>query len=274
MQPREIMQAELIDILFENRNKQYGAYRLRRQYNGRLLRALCISVGGVFAVILLFSFKTEHNAENGQIQTFDTLVIKEIDPPKKDQPPASPVTPTPPTNTIKSNTPLIVSDDSLIKDSVPTQDLLIKNIISTSTHTSDSVLDNFSAAPPISDQGNEPAINEADDKGVYDQHVVDEEAGFPGGLQALARFMNRNLRDPRDGNLEEDAKDIKVQVKFVVDREGATGGFEIITSGGQVFDEAVIRALKKMPKWKPATWRSKKVAMYYVMPVTFAVSRD
>jgi protein TonB len=276
MQPKEIMQADLIDILFENRNKQYGAYKLRRQYPTHLLRALIVSVGGVFGVIILFSFRNDQVSKEMKYTRADTVTIKSIDPTPKE--PVKPQTPTsaPRQNTIQNTNYVIVPPTIPIDHPVPTVDQINVAVISTVTHTSDSTggdpgVRNNSDGPGTT---NEPITSEYDDKYVFDQGSVDEYASFPGGLEALARFMQRHLRDPRDGNMDDDAKDIKVQVKFVVDREGVTGGFEIVTSGGQEFDEAVIRALKKMPKWKPASWRNKKVAMYYLMPVTFAVNRD
>jgi protein TonB len=106
---------------------------------------------------------------------------------------------------------------------------------------------------------------------IYDFHNVQEPAGFPGGNKALTRFMESNLRDPRSGEGEH-GKAIRVQVKFVVGKDGQPDGFTVICSGGELFDQEVLRVLRKMPRWKPALQHNQHVAMFFIIPVSFAVN--
>ncbi|HTS43329.1 MAG TPA: TonB family protein [Puia sp.] len=63
-------------------------------------------------------------------------------------------------------------------------------------------------------------------------------------------------------------------MQFVIDKEGAVDGIELVQSGGQVFDAEVIRVMKKMPRWKPGIQNGNKVAVYYNLPVVFRTEEN
>jgi protein TonB len=89
---------------------------------------------------------------------------------------------------------------------------------------------------------------------------------FPGGPEALMRFMMKYLVTPDElgaGDMK------KVLVKFKVDTDGSISEIQIIQSGGQAFDWEVTRVCKKMPRWSPAVQNGVNVSMRHVLPVTF-----
>jgi len=89
---------------------------------------------------------------------------------------------------------------------------------------------------------------------------------FPGGINALRRFLERNLRNPRD---LEDGELISVKVMFVVGYDGKLQRFEVIQDGGKEFNNEVIRVLKQMPAWVPGKSRGQNVSVFYTIPVKF-----
>jgi protein TonB len=89
---------------------------------------------------------------------------------------------------------------------------------------------------------------------------------FPGGVNAWSAFLGRHLRVPDDLEAGERRT---VQVKFWVGEDGSVTRFEVVQSAGAVFDNEVIRVLKKMPKWKPAIQNGQPVAVTFTQPVTF-----
>jgi protein TonB len=89
---------------------------------------------------------------------------------------------------------------------------------------------------------------------------------FPGGYAAWSNFLNRYLQTP--GDLDPGEKKV-VLISFLVDVNGAVTGFKVVQSGGNTFDNEVIRVLKKMPKWKPAIQNGHPVAVPFTQPVTF-----
>ncbi len=89
---------------------------------------------------------------------------------------------------------------------------------------------------------------------------------FPGGMNALRRFLERNLNNPRD--LEEN-ETVSVKVRFVVGFDGKLKSFETIQDGGEEFNKEVMRVLKKMPDWVPGKTQGQNISVYYTIPVKF-----
>lgn len=89
---------------------------------------------------------------------------------------------------------------------------------------------------------------------------------YPGGMEALRKFLMKNLSNPRD--LEE-GELISVKIKFVVGYDGKLKGFKLIQDGGSEFNNEVIRVLKKMPAWIPGKSKGRNVSVYYTIPVRF-----
>jgi len=95
---------------------------------------------------------------------------------------------------------------------------------------------------------------------------MERSAEFPGGPDALQKFLAKNLHTPD----ELDAGEKKmVKIRFKVDKDGTVNSFEIVTSGGSEFDEEVLRVCKRMPRWTPAFQNGINVPVNYMIPVTF-----
>ncbi len=208
------------------------------------------------------------------IPVADTLTVVAINPPEEILPPVEPppAGPPPSQNTIRDFVPLIVPDDTPIEDSVPTVEDRSQNAIGRDNITVEGPGEeintgNGHANPTVQS----PPVAETPE--IYDFHSVQEPASFPGGNKALTRFMESNLRDPRNGEGEA-GETIRVQVKFVVGKDGQPEGFKVISSGGELFDKEVLRVLRKMPRWKPARQHNQQVAMFFIMPVSFASIGD
>ena len=94
----------------------------------------------------------------------------------------------------------------------------------------------------------------------------DVQASFPGGEAALINFLQKNLRSPQDLEVGET---IQVKVKYVVGFDGNLQSFDVVQDGGSVFNNEVLRVLKKMPKWNPGKKGGRNVPVYYCLPVKF-----
>ena len=275
MTNKEIMKASLLDIVFDNRNKEYGAYVLRRDYPNRLWIALVIALCIIGSVLLLSSFvskkfpATNHKPdENTVIITTVVLPkhtlqlpVKEVQLPKQTKPSAR----LPFTSQIK-----IEKDDVLRKTDVPDINELIEKEIDTKNG------DGLIKTGTVNPYNNVPMH---DGNGIIEEVPIPAKeiilsrsyAEFPGGDEAMIRFFERNLNTP--GELSEGEKK-KVQVRFKIDKEGVVSSLEIYKSGGEVFDKEVIRVCKKMPRWKPAMQNGITVPVSFVIPVTFIVQEQ
>jgi periplasmic protein TonB len=273
MKPENILQADVLDIIFENRNKEYGAYQIRKQYSVQLIKGLSIALGGIFFLVFLISFKSDKDEISINGEKKGDVVLTEVDipkPPVPDQPP--PLVPPAPVATVQHVIPVIVPENVPADNPVATVEELTDDIIS--DHTQPGEKDKgISNQLPEQPSGNGTILTETPvSDEPYHQGVVEEPAEFPGGMKALVRFLERNLHDPRGSDIEEGAANVKVQMQFVINKKGEVERFNAIHSGGERFNEEVIRVLKKMPRWKPARQHKQAVAMYYILPVTFAVN--
>lgn len=272
MTNKELLHADMLDIVFDNRNKEYGAYTIRRDYNKRMLVSLLSGLSLVVLFILLSSFKAKHTdklpaKKEGAVIVKTYEVPKEV---KKEQPkpiekpkpkPAEPKI-NPPVATVKYPPIKIVPDEIADKDPVtPQADLDGKQISTNNTNGNPYEGKPTTVEPVVNNTGN--GDGEKPQPAFIPNQANPE---FPGGQEALLKFLSRNLNTPQD--LENGEKKM-VKAKFQVDKDGSVTLVAIELSGGSLFDKEVIRVCKKMPKWKPAVQNGVAVAMSYVLPVTF-----
>lgn len=263
MTSNEILKADILDILFDNRNKQYGAYALRKTYNGRMGVALGTSLS---TMLLLFFLMRIDNSRVHTAPIIDKgdVIVHEIDAPQVKKP--DPVIPkqTLPIPAVKQTAfvnPVITEDDK-VKNLMPDQTDLLKGLIS------DQNKEGIDATniPFVKDV---PVVNtpvKEDPKPDLATLPVQKEPEFPGGQQAWLNFLQKYLIAPDE--LEPGEKK-NVQIRFQVSAEGIVTNFEIVQSAGSAFDNEVIRVLRKMPKWKPAIQNGQPVARAFTQPVTF-----
>jgi protein TonB len=260
MTSNEILKADVLDILFENRNKSYGAYALRRQYDKRLMLALGIAMSSILLLFLLFP-----DAKQSIIQKIsgpppvETSIIEiPVTPPPP--PPAAP----PRRNfaEVQYTNYNIVRDIQVTKPSATIDQLNNGNI---STHTNAGDIPDGTPPPPptTSVVASAPSSNDAPSKPF---EVLERQPEFPGGIKALADFLSRNLVTPSEMEAGEKKT---VYVKFIVNEDGTVTQFEVVKSAGTMYDKEVLRVMKKMPKWKPAIQNGKNVTVAFTQPVTF-----
>jgi protein TonB len=265
MLPNNILQSDILDLLFENRNKAYGAYVLRKNYPQRLKAALA-AVTGLVLVTALLQFELKGKYKNVAPPIIDSITVLPvtITPEEVKQPIAKKVVQPKRQAQIQSPLPLIVKD-SLAKDTVAKVEELNNNKIGAQT------IDGPPAVPELAGtSGNGTGNGEAPKVMKPIVPIVLENADvmpqFPGGMDAFEKFLTRNLNHPDD---LEAAESILVKAKFIVSADGSIEGIEILQSGRKDLDAEVIRVLHKMPKWIPGMQDGKNVAVYFKLPVTF-----
>jgi protein TonB len=262
MTNKEILQADLLDILFENRNKAYGAYALRKDYNNRLQWALGISLS-LAALLLFMNSKKENTLDNGPgkpdgiIHSYAAQKDKTEQPQQRKQKTETHVRQVRSTSNVQivpNNVKPDVPDQKDLNDAVPSDET------TNGTSATDVVQSN------VNSNGNGSGEKEEDGPKEKQIIVSQSDAQFPGGRDAFAKFLTRNLITPDE--LEAGEKKI-VLVRFKVDVDGTISKTEIIQTGGDNYTREVLRVLAKMPKWIPAMQNGNKVATWFVQAVTF-----
>src|SRR5260221_51376 len=122
MEANKILTADVLDILFEGKNKEYGAYDLRKTYNDRLKTAVFITLG-VGALLFLISFLLNEINSNSnkdlEVKDISLSQIKKPDKPLPPPPPKPKLPPPPKIETIKFTPPKVVKDEEVPKDEKP-----------------------------------------------------------------------------------------------------------------------------------------------------------
>jgi protein TonB len=268
----QILSADVLDLLFDNRNKGYGAYDLRKFYKERLIKSMAITflAAGFMSVIVLTSKNRETLIFNVPTIEGSTIILPETVPelPPPIQQPQRP--------TQKVATQKFLNNLVIVKNEA-TADPLAKNLdlvaISSQTVVGDSgVLLQVGADPGSENNLGKalvagPVVKKTDVE--TPRTVAEVMPSYPGGMAALKRFLERNLENPQD--LEE-GQIVTVKIRFIVGYDGKLKGFETVEDGGEVFNQEVIRVLKKMKDWIPGQSNGENVSVYYSIPVKFMMT--
>jgi len=268
MRPENILQSDVLDIIFENKNKAYGAYNLRRNYNKRLLQSIGVTCMVVLAVAAVQTMKPEDRILGGL--QIDSTILVMIPPAERPKDPVKPQETKPLQNvaTVNDN-PIVVVPDVDVNDSIPTVDDLANNTLGNTNKPGivDGTVD-VDPGPSITNGGDEPPVENTEPP--FDDETVriyaDVMPEFPGGMEALKKFLYKNLRQPDD---MEAGDRLIVKVKFVVNKNGDIDNIEVIQSGRQDLDKEVVRVVKKMPRWKAGEQNKRPVPVIFNLPVTF-----
>jgi len=97
--------------------------------------------------------------------------------------------------------------------------------------------------------------------------VVEEEAGFPGGIEKLNEYLSKSIKYPQQAR--ETGTKGRVMLTFVVEKDGSITDIKVLRDIGSGCGEEAKRVVNEMPKWKPAKQRGKAVRQQFVLPVSF-----
>lgn len=276
MEANKILSADVLDIIFDGKNKDYGAYELRKTYNRRITRALIIT-GSVALLALLISILSSTLKEKGDkklkmnemtIQDVKQEEKKELPPP----PPPPPPKQEPPKVEMKQFTPPVIKKDEEVEKPPPPQEELKEAKIDVVSQ--EGIKDEGIAAPTDIDQGKQivEVKKEDDENKIFDK--VEIEASFPGGDSKWRQYLERNANGQvaTDNGAPEGTYTTVVQ--FVVDKEGNISDVRALTNHGYGMEEEAIRVIKKGPKWSPAVQNGRQVKAYRKQPITFRVEAE
>ena len=276
MEANKILDADILDIIFDGKNKAYGAYQLRKTYNSRMAKAL-IAVGLSLLVVvggtLIAGFINAKSAKE-ELTVVDTQMaeVKKDEPPPPPPPPPPPTPPPPPEiKQIQFTPPKIVKDAEVKKDEV-IKELEPDAVISTKTVESDNTKQVVQA--PVEDKGSQvvEVTKAVEEDKIFTK--VEIEAEYPGGTGAWRKFLERNLNGQVATDNSAPAGKYTVVVRFIVAKDGSVSDITPETSVGYGMEGEAVRAIKKAPKWTPAQQNGNIVKAYRRQPITFVVGEE
>ncbi|MBK6978113.1 MAG: TonB family protein [Cytophagaceae bacterium] len=267
----------LDDIVFEHRNKEYGAYFLRKNYKNYLTRAFLFGTG--FFILVFGGAYTYTNVIVPKLQK-DNLREVEIDmsklkeEKKEEEKKLEELPPPPPPKkveqeevaTIKFLPPEPKKDEEVIIETPPPAQSEIDNK-KVSNVTKEGVED--VGGIDIADDQQEVVEIVKVEKPVEEEifTAVEQQPDFPGGQSAMYKFLGENIKYPAAAQRANVSG--RVFVKFVVEKDGSIGAVEVLKGIGFGCDEEAIRVIKSMPKWNPGRQNGKNVRVFYNMPVVY-----
>lgn len=272
----DLISNEWSDLLFENRNKEYGAYVLRHQTGNRNLASILAILVFVAAIVGLLVIKNEYDryvAKHTVVvydQGMETSNLKNKAPEVKRSEPIRRENIEEVVEKIKCSikfvAPVIKKDDEVDpKDEMRTQDEIMKSKVSISVFD---VLNGSEDGEVLKAKQmlvTEPVKPKVEEYKVFE--VVEQMPSFPGGDVALMQYLSKNIKYPPVA--EEMGIQGRVICTFVVERDGSVSDIRIARSVDPSLDKEAIRVVSGMPKWIPGRQNGQMVRVKYTLPVTF-----
>jgi len=272
MEANKILNTDFLDLLFENRNKSYGAYELRRSYNKRIITALLIMASililGFLGSVLANKINASDNADLDIKEVVLANIPEEEQKPEPPPPPPPKQEPPPKVEMTKFTPPVIVKDEEVKKEDIPPE---VEKLEDTKIDVvSQEGIKDQGIAVPVVDQGKAIVVAPKDETN-YDQTFtkVEVEASFKGDWK---KYLERNLNASAPVDNGAAAGSYTVIVQFIVDKEGNISEVKALTNHGSGMEEEAVRVIKKGTKWQPAIQNGRQVKAYRKQPITFIVS--
>ena len=279
MDNAQIARSSLNDIVFDGRNKAYGAYVLRRIYQRHVTRALIIATS-LFLLLISFPIIANYIAEKTKkpevkknLQVNELMEAPPLDaakppPPPPPPPPEAPPPPPPKVETVKFTPPVVKKDEEVRKvEEVPDVETLKETTVATKTQEGVKVDPNLNLNE-LSGEGTK-FVEEVVDNKPYT--YVEQMPQLPGGggnaaivaaIQKAIRYPPLALRNQVEG---------RIFVSFTVNSKGDVSDVKVVKGLGSGTDEETIRAVNSLPKFIPGKQNGRAVAVSFTLPITFKI---
>lgn len=268
-----------VEMVFAGKNKEYGAYQLRKGTSGRNIKALLILVIAAALVGGFLAWKVieQKQAEEQQAYMEAMEIAKLQQQAKKEEKKKEPVKPKiepkkeiPVARETQKFTAPVIKKDELVKEEnqVKQMDKLDEKVAvstenkeGTKSRLAEAVRSDIAVAAPPPPPAPKPEVSNK----VFD--VVEEMPHFPGGPAALQAFLSSNTKYPVVA--QENGVQGRVIVSFVVERDGSITDVRVVRSVDPSLDREASRVVRSMPRWSPGKQNGSTVRVKYTVPVVF-----
>jgi len=259
-----------IDVVFEDKNKAYGAYKLRRENSWNTTKSLLMA-GSVF-IFLFFTPKIyaliKGMAPEPPEEKITEVVMAPpppINPEVQTPPPVEP--PPPKQDQIKFPPPIVKPDNQVTDEKPPTVEDLKKADPGQKTIEGDPTADVVQIT--AAGEGPKQAVV-VEDNTVYSFVSMENPPAYPGGIEKFYEFLGKNIKYPpmaAENNIQGN-----VFVSFTVEKDGSLTDIKIDRKLGYGTDEEAIRVLKTSRRWNPGMQNGKPVRVKYNIPIKFSLA--
>ncbi|MFN6947234.1 MAG: energy transducer TonB [Cytophagaceae bacterium] len=253
------------EIVFENRNKLFGAYTLRNRYERNILISMTVALTGFFLLVSLPKIIEVIKPEKVVAEKVHMVEVKledlEIPPidPSTPPPPPPPKIEMPQLSTLKFLPPVVKPDQEVQEELPPTVEELAESNAGEKDQEGELMLSDI-----VVIDTKEEIIEEIEEE-VFTW--VAEMPVFKGGDEALIKFLGDRLRYPKEAT--KNIVEGDVWIEFIVNKDGSLTDFKVLRSLGHGCDEEALRVARLMPAWTPAYQNGKAVKLKKKMKITF-----
>lgn len=282
----DLTSKEWRDIVFENKNKEFGAYELRAKSDKRHNMAmLWLLVGLVVLIVMIIGYSkySDYRAEQKALEAKE--LAEKMAQAQLEAEEEAPEEEAPEEQKFEQEVPQVPEE---VLATVQVTQIAIVNEVKNEIMSQEEQQHNEVAVGVVNQEGS----NDADKfQSVKEQVVVVEEkvepkkpepekifvaveqpAEFKGGQSALMKFLSNNIRYPEAA--QQNGISGRVIVKFVVEKDGSISGAQIVKGVDKDLDREALRVVNKMPKWQPGKNNGQPVRSYFNLPVTFKLQQQ
>jgi protein TonB len=271
-----------IDLVFQNKNKEYGAYQLRKGTSKRNILALAILLAAAMIIGGYLIWKIEADKLAAERQAYmEQLELSKLQEKAKqekkeekkiEKPKFEPKKELPQVRETQKFTAPVIKKDELVKEEnqVKQMDQLdantavgVKDQEGTKDRTIEAARTDVVEKVVVEEPKQE--VKQEVAQKVWD--VVEQQPSFPGGNAALMSWLSSNIHYPPVA--EENGIQGRVVVSFVVEPDGSISNVQVVRGVDPSLDKEAIRVTKAMPKWIPGKQNGQAVRVKYNLPVTF-----
>jgi protein TonB len=265
----DLLGKKWLDIVFEGRNKSYGAYDLRKNDGKTNLKAF-----GIGAVVFAFAVATPMiadfigNASSSDDEALNQKITTVKLPPKEEKPKENlppPPPPPPKVDQVKFVKPVVAKTNEVTEEPPKVEDIKDKKL------GAENIKGNNEAPLTVEPVGNGPAKQEVveEDNTIYNSAAVQVQASFQGGPDAWRKYLERSYQAPEEPGLNG-----KVLVSFVVEKDGSLTDIKVLKDIGFGTGAEAVRILKKGPKWTPAVQNGRNVRSTFTQSFSIVTAEE
>lgn len=280
MSQHSLYESNWINLVFENRNKEYGAFQLRQETTKTSFHALSIGILLCAALIILPNLLHLVNSKESTVPTapdWTKKVIKLDNVYKLEKKQAAAA-------------PLPAAQQQKAVDKIDTKQLINPTVVSATQATPDvkftlernNPIDNTTAGTALNSTGTSTGegvvngtgngtgteISNSNGTELVLTELLDSKPQFPGGIEKFYRYIGNNFNSP---TLDEN-RNVRIFVSFVVERDGSMSNIKVLNKPGALLEKEAIRVLQSIKaKWTPGMLHSKPVRTAYNLPITVQI---
>jgi len=248
------------DLLFQSRNRDYGAYQLRKRYNSVVMTGIFLaSIIVSFAVILPFVLTRHSDHVLKGYGNYVQVKMENLEPPKEQ----IFVPPSPPPSQAIHVEEIVKYVPPVVVDSVPPQEKSLPStdeILNQTTKENTDIKGTGSGDDLFGQDGTET------DEPFFKVEIMPSFKG--GGLDKFRDWIQKRTNYPQDAIDKKITG--KVFLTFIIEKDGSVSNVTVVKGVDPLLDNEAVKAISESPKWTPGLQRGEPVRVRYSIPLNFS----